>query len=591
MSADRAAMIFARPNLFNVPYLLLRALRGDKIYLLSNVIEHPLERFLQPGAQVVNRFLRRFRNVVDITSIDRRLETGSWYRDSLLLADIFGRAEEWVDQYYRFGSVDKALPDYAYCFRAMIVSVIYQRQLEIFSRLCLNENWPNTPVKLVGIGKDSTAIMGFLLGRSSFQRVKGRCFIAWVANLPIFLIVFIAGIYRIVRCTKFRASDPRSCFLMADYISDVCDREVYKAAAENGTVILVSRTVGQKLIDSIAGTALIQRHDGIFPLKQFSGVIFEHLSDSFRIFRHLGWLSPREFYYSATFPLKRLAARALLNRFRPKFFYGRDCYNYEHILIHAELKRFGATHIGINVGYPTYTILPATTRYIHYDKFMVFGEGVYRDYYKEKWPEDMELVPVGTFRASREIFISRAPVDTDVIPIFSGVYAPEPGMVDLVRSISKGFPDKKILLQVKPAFLKHETGHRYIELCMEDIQNIELTEEDVYSILSRVKYAITDPSSIIVEAMSFGVQCFLADVCPWHVTSYFRQFDEVIVRSGEEAIEKIQALESGTRSYPWEKLTEVTDLTGVFFGDRVKQLLSPGFLDTKIGNDSRNVCR
>lgn len=590
MSTDPVTVIFARPNLFNVPYLLLRALRGDKIYLLSNDVEHSVERCLQPGAQVVSRFLCRFRNVMDIKSIDRRLETGSWYSDSLLLADIFGRAEEWIDQYYRFGWVDKALPDYAYCFRAMICSVIQHRQLEIFSRLCLNENWPSEPVKLVGIANDSTAMMGFLLGRSSFRRVKRRCFVAWVTNLPIFLIVLIAGLYRIVRRTKFRAAEPRSCFLMADYIADVDDREVYKAAAENGTVILVARTTGQILIDAVAGTPLIQRYDGIFPLKQFSGVIFEHLSDSFRIFRHLGWLGPREFYNSATFPPKRLEARALLNRFRPKFFYGRDCYNYEHILIHAELKRFGATHIGINVGYPTYTILPATTRYIHFDKFMVFGEGVYRDYYKEKWPEDMELVPVGAFRAPREIFFNRAPVGTDVIPIFSGVYAPEPGMVDLVRSVAKGFPDKKILLQVKPVYLRHETGRRYVELCMEDIQNIELTEENVYSILSRVKYAITDPSSLIVEAMSLGVQCFVADVCLWHASSYFRRFDEIIVRSGEEAIQKIQALESGKLSYPWDKLSRVTDLTGVFFGDRVKQILSPGPQNPAAKTARRDVC-
>lgn len=583
-------MILARPNFFNFAYLLLRALRGDKIYLLGNNTGHPLERFLQPGTQTAGRFLRRSRNVVDITTIDRRLAAGSWYRDSLLLADIFGRAEEWVGEHYRFGWVDKALPDYAYCFRAMICSRIYSRQLEIFSRLCLNEYWPGEPVKMVGIDNDSTATMDFLLGQSSSRPGKKRCLLVQLTNLPTFLIVLAAGLYRIVRRLKFRAAEPRSCFLMADYIGDAADLEVYRAAVENGTVVLVARNVGQNLLDAVVGTPLIQRHDGIFSLKQFREAAFEQLSDSFRIFRHLGWLGPLEFYNAATFPPKKLEARALLNRFRPNFFYARDCYNYDHILMHAELKRVGAVHLGINVGYPTYTILPATTRYIHFDKFMVFGAGVYRDYYKNKWPDDMEIVSVGSFRAPREVFCNRAPVGTDVIPIFSGVYSPEPGMVDLVRSVAKGFPDKKILLQVKPAFLRHETGRRYIELCMEDIHNIELTEENVYSILSRVKYAITDPSSIIVEAMSFGVQCFLADVCPWHVTSYFRRFDEVIVRSGEEAVEKIQALENGTLLYPWDKLSEVTDLTGVFFGDRVKQLLSPGPHDTPRRDESRNVC-
>jgi hypothetical protein len=45
-----------------------------------------------------------------------------------------------------------------------------------------------------------------------------------------------------------------------------------------------------------------------------------------------------------------------------------------------------------------------------------------------------------------------------------------------------------------------------------------------------------------------------------------------MVRTGEEAARKIRAFETGDNSYPWEKLTRVSDLSGEFFGDKVRQI-------------------
>lgn len=565
-------LILAKPNLFNAPRLFFHAFRGKRIFLLGANTQHYVLRIFRPGFLTLSRTLRIFPNVSDITTIDNRLETGSWYRDSVLLANIFGRVEEWVSIYFRFPWVDKALPDYAHCYKAMICSAISDRQFEIFSRQCLEEHFPGARLKLIGVDDLTVSAMEYLVQSGSTPRPRRRRFLSMVMNLPTAIIVFVAGLLRLLRYVRFAPAAPEKCFLMADYIGDTADTEVYRAAAGYGSVILVARNAGQKLKDDVGGNRVVQRNSGVFSPTQLLEAAIRFFRGSLQNFLRLGWLSPVEFYKAATMPFKLSDARALLNRFVPQFFYARDCYNYEHILRHAELRRVGAVHIGINVGYPVYTTLSATTRYIHFDKFLVFGEGVYRDHYLEKWPDDLEIIPVGPFRTPRQTFLNRAPSNSDVIPIFCGVYSSEPGMVEFVRAVALALPDKKFLLQVKPVYFRHQTGRRYADLCMAGIDNIELTEESIYSLLSRVKYALTDPSSIIVEAMSFGVECFLVDVCPWHDENYIRQVDEVMVRSGEEAARKIRALETGGKSYPWDKLTGVSDLSGEFFGDKVRQI-------------------
>lgn len=569
---DVEPLILAKPNLFNAHRLFFHALRGKRIFLLGVNTQHYVLRVFRPGLLTLSRALRFFPNVSDIATIDHRLETGSWYRDTVLLANIFGRVEEWVSAHFRFSWADKALPDYAHCYKAMICSAISDRQFEIFSRLCLEEHFPGSRVKLVGIDDLTVSAMEYLVQRDGTLHPKRRRFRSAAMNLPTAIIVFAVGLFRLLRYVRFGPYVPEKCFLMADYIGDTEDTEVYRVAVDYGPVILVARNARQKLKDDVRGTRMVQRDSGIFTPRQFWEVAKQFFCGSFQNFLRLGWLGPAEFYRAATMPFKLCDARALLNRFIPQFFYARDCYSYEHILRHAELRRVGAVHIGINVGYPVYTTLNATTRYIHFDKYLVYGEGVYRDHYLDKWPDDLEIIPVGPFRTPRQTFVNRTPSNPNVIPIFCGVYSSEPGMVEFVRAVALALPDKKFLLQVKPVYLRHQTGRRYADLCMAGIDNIELTEENIYSLLSRVKYAITDPSSIIVEAMSFGVECFLVDVCPWHDENYIRQIDEVMVRTGEEAARKIRAFETGDNSYPWEKLTRVSDLSGEFFGDKVRQI-------------------
>lgn len=75
--------------------------------------------------------------------------------------------------------------------------------------------------------------------------------------------------------------------------------------------------------------------------------------------------------------------------------------------------------------------------------------------------------------------------------------------------------EKLISLQVKPVFRSKPIGMSYIKQCTTERPNLVPVADDVYDILSDAANSISDPSSIVVKAMSLGVASFLADVSEW----------------------------------------------------------------------------
>ena len=73
------------------------------------------------------------------------------------------------------------------------------------------------------------------------------------------------------------------------------------------------------------------------------------------------------------------------------------------------------------------------------------------------------------------------------------------------------------------------------------------------------------------------VKSFLVDICDWHRSCYFRAYPDVVVHSGAEATAKIRAIERDTASYPWDKLQYAADLSGIYFDDRLFEVLSLDF--------------
>ena len=573
-------MILAKPSLLNAPTLLYFALRGERLFLVDEIRPHRLDRFLRPGARLVRRLLGAFANVADVSTADRRLAVATWYFDSLLVGDLYSQLEPWQDRYYRFDEIDRTLPEYALCFRALVCSVRYDRNYDLFAWRCLCERFPDSNPRLVGFERDTRAAASSLADPA--QSVGGRQGIAAgrFANAVVAAAAFVAGCLVLLRARwRGRTTKGEDVFLLADYIGDDADEAVYTCAGERGPVVLVERRAGLPRPQRTPPGSIVYagRRDGILVPGEFGASFAEHAGDTLAMFRRLGWLGLREFFAAAQLPRKKFEARALLRRFRPKLFFARDGYNFDHVMRAGELVRIGALHYGINVGYPAYTILFPTSRYMRFDRYFGYGRDLYEKHYADRWPRNMKIVPAGSFRPSREGLPFRTPAPGADIAIFSGVMVPEPAMVRFVRDLAAAFPERTVRLQVKPVYLKRPEGRRFVEACTAGLPNVVPSLDSVYRILSEAGVSFSDPSSIVVEAMAMGVCSYLVDICGWHRSCYFRSHPEVVVRSGAEAAERLRALDAGPGTYPWDGLAEAADLSGIGFQDRFRSVLAEDF--------------
>ena len=455
----------AKPCLLNLFRLLGPAIKGQTIYIFDSSTLARFESALFPGFEFARRCLLKFSNVHDFSTLDERLAFATWYRDIILIADLFGRSESWLDRYFGFADVDCTLPEYSSCYRAMISSTIQFRHLEIFTVECVRKKFPGSDLRFVGLDYDTRAAIMWFSKTSKHtggeNLAVGRRILRRILNLFLAGVGGLFGLCRLARLIGWRAGSPRDCFLMADYIADPDDNSIYKAACPYGLQVMVPRsrslpTTGLNLSDNLK---ICQRDDGSLPLSALPAVIARYVRALYRIYISLGWLNSPTFLIASIWPFKETQYESLFRKYRPKVFFARDPYNHDHILRHRALKKVGAKHIGINVGYPCYSIHFPTTRYVAFDTFLVYGRKLYDEHYADKWPTEMELFPVGPFRADREQFNrAKKKREGNDIAIFTGVFVREPGMIALVRGLAKAFPDRRIFLQVKPVFGTSRSG-------------------------------------------------------------------------------------------------------------------------------------
>jgi hypothetical protein len=178
---------------------------------------------------------------------------------------------------------------------------------------------------------------------------------------------------------------------------------------------------------------------------------------------------------------------------------------------------------------------------------------------------------VGSFTPSREdyAFIG-TPRPKDIV-VFTGICALEPRLPEAIREIAKGFPDRKIWLQIKTGFAELPRGKKLIESCTKDLPNIHYTDDSVFEIIRRVSYAFSDPSTVVIEAMQFGVTSFFLDISDIHDECIYREYPGLSLKSGADAVQRIQNIENGSWQYPREKYTDLADLSGRVIFDIVRK--------------------
>lgn len=548
-----------------VPAILWRGLTGRASHLLA------VEPVLPPLRGWLDRFAawagRRgyLRPVVELCPDMKPLAD---YPTRVLLYDVFGTIEPWHDRYYRFAEADRDVPALAMAYKHVTCGHVRWKHHGLLMIEAALRARPDA--RVVGLPQDTKDMLEAYWGRR-FDAVKASRVPRGAINA---LLSLALTLYAVIWCLwRVRMRIEReSYFFAADYMGDDREFELYREVEDGGPVLLVLRNRSYRVSpDMRVKYRVVAPEDGRLSLSAAASLLPALLREAASIWRRFRRVEPSHFYLLAALPYRRAVLRAFFERFQPRFFWGRDDYNVEHLIRREEIHRIGGQSHGINHGYPAYSAIFPMWRYIGFDRYHVFGRALYDRYMRKTWAKDMEIVPVGTFGASRAQYKRRAIERPRDIVVFTAAFIWQPEMVAFVRELAQHFPDRAILLQVKGTFVDTETGRRFVAACTEGLANVRPVRAPMFELFERARYSFSDPSTVVVEALQFGLYSFFADVAPMQKTSLLREFKGLAVKSAAEAARRIAGIEDGTQPYRRARYAELIDLSGRTWFDGVRE--------------------
>lgn len=467
--------------------------------------------------------------------------------------DVFKKYEPWQDRYYRFDRHDIANDQvYGFNYKQLTCTYTWRKVIEVYLLDAIEQKLRVGEYRVYGVLEDTIA-----LGRDRFGPAFGK-HIAPVADKSFFtglgLLFMSLGFTLGWLATRVRFSVPNEKISVAfESLNDIREFELFNEIKDAGRFLIVYRAPGemakpQPLPDGMDYVTCL-RNSGLFgPWSAISGAGMAIL-DIVRLYRRHRDTPPRLLKSMLALPYKRLLIRGLLNQYRPDYFIGRDEYNVDHVLRRAEFKPLGIKSIGISNGlYPCISTLTPNARYVSYDTYYVYAAPLFAQYHNT-WATDMDVRTIGTYSMAREKLSSAMGARGDDIVFTMRIAWNMPEMVRMVRAVAEAFPERKVLLQLKPHFVSDEETKRLIGECGKGLDNFQYTTENVYALLERAKFHVSDLSTFVAEAIRSGAITIMADLIDMEFNCY-RLFPGLCVTTAEELVEKLRALENGREAYP-----------------------------------------
>ena len=547
-----------------------RRLLGKPFFILG---VNPWLPFLLGPLNSLCDWLLRGPSVKDlVAACPKLLHVRNVYAE-IYLYNIFQNTESWQNGFFEFDAIERAIPDYAMAYKHATCNYMSRKYLPILVlSKCLAELFPGG-VRTFGLDRSTVKAAEICGGQplaGLLQPVVRRNYT--LINFFLFLAITATAALRVLLQTRPLAPKPEHYFFTADYISDVRDTEIYEEIADGGPALLALRftpvtTEEQKAIE---GFRQCRVKDGRFGLLGALSALAFVLADGFKIFYTCRKSEPGLFYQACALPYRRALWRGFFNRFKTRFFWGRDEYNSEHIIRTQEARRAGGETLGILHSTLHYAFLFPMWRHISFDRFYVHGSAV-QEYYKDTWDAAMTVKAVGSFGGTREDYLTINQPRPKDIAVFAAILTGHPEFVKLVRALATAFPDRKVYLQIKPNYARMVMGREFAEACAAGLSNVVLTDEPIFSIFPKVQYGFSDPSACVSEALQFGVTAFMADFCDFQEVSIFRNYPGLCVTSGDEAATRLRDIESGAWEYPRSSYESLVDLSGQVFFDVLRK--------------------
>ncbi len=563
-------------NEFTVVRALILALLNRPVYLapseplfgLSSKLVTWLARWMEGRGNV--------HSVFDDLPDSRRYWSVPGYS---IRTDVFVKLENQINKRFDFNKVDQGLGDYAMSFKVEACKYMSERVNATFLVHDISQKYGPEEAAIILTNEDLIFTYEKYYGEPPRPRIVRPKQFRPAINFGIFIGVLIFALTWAMSRLRWRKYSRRPFFMGADFSGGSAQIKLIRdIIGDPKRCLLVFRNKAQEKNNSthIGGFAHCINNHGVIAISDLYSIIKLIVKDTLKLYVHSAHLTPGHMLSVLKLPHKKAVYRVLFNRFQFNYFWCRDDYNSDHILRSQELRRVGSVSLGINHGMPSPIPVEPSWRYIDYDIYYVFGTHVPAVYYADTWARGMLIRPVGSLGMTRE-FLSRmsAPRPKDIIYFVAPNTYEEKGH-QAVLEVARAFPEKKIWVKIKQNLKDRGYYDAFIKSLQNGPENLFLTETNSYELMFDASYALACESTVIVEAIQFGLNAFSFDFHSDEKPFLYRAFPNLCVRTSAEAIARILDIDKGKEVYPRREFDNLIKLSGPYIIDAIRSDMGLG---------------
>ncbi|MDO8607447.1 MAG: hypothetical protein Q7R40_12995 [Phaeospirillum sp.] len=564
MDSSRQPDVFI-VNELSLIRLVYGLLRGRPVRILGvAALLAPLQGRLQ---HLVDRLIAtgRARRMVDELP---ELKAASEYVTLIYAGDIYRKLEVWQARHFDYDGADRADPDHAAAYKLTSGKYFHWKYVLIHLLEATRRRYPQR--RVFGASADLLALTEAYFGPAAAAGISAQWMPRRLINLGVAILsTLVAAAWTLSRVR--RRWDVREVFLAADFLNDPRDKYLFDEVADGGEILIIPRNaeIERTLLPDMRGYSRCLLRQGFFDPKGAAQALAELIRDGVGLYRRHGGRDPELYYHISTFSFRRMNYRALFNRYRPKFFWGRDDYQVESLLRRSELHRVGAKSLGISHAVQGICILMAMWRWISFDIYYVWAD-VIRRHYQDSWAKDMAVRVVGSFGFSRQQLLSGRRPEKSILLMCRYVVG-EPEMIRLVRETAEAFPDYEIWVQAKAGYAHDRLVPDYIAACRQSLSNVHHATGDVYQLVLRAGYVVTDASSVISECLQVGVPTLMFDAIADHETCLYREFPGLCITNADDMLAALKRLIRDGEPYPIEAYADLYNASGRLIYDIIRE--------------------
>ncbi|MBF0267918.1 MAG: hypothetical protein HQL44_04955 [Alphaproteobacteria bacterium] len=489
----------------------------------------------------------------------------AYYREFLGYADrtdLFARTLNAQRQLYGFSVFDSHAPDYAIAAKHAACNNTRLLALTPFLLQALEARRDEGDTRVSGVDQDALALHEAYFGKGPAFSVEARREMRILTNALHALMMLAYGCLWILSRIRMNANHDARRRLGVDF-SGADDRRGFQLVREivssPGDVLYVFRRPNPPPQDvlAVAGYACAAIGDGYFTPKAALAAIKLLINDTLRLARLAINLSPELFTQVTAMPVRRLAYRAFFNRHPCDYFLARDDYNSEHSLRSQELRRIGGRSLGIMHAIPSDNDEEPSMWFVDFDYYYCFGRRIVKHH--PEWPKHMTVRLEGAWAmSSQQLERLHDPRPNDFIFYGRGGLR-EGAMIDVVRKLAVHFKDRTVYIKLKAGSRRYPPNMQ--ELMKDLPRNVSVIDPaaDTYDLMFKAQYAFSSGSTVIAEALQYGLKVFVFDLHP-ELPFVFRNFPGLIVGSAEEMIKRIERMESGQETYDAARFSDLIEI-------------------------------